>query len=234
MAERLYPQLSVASEDTKLEQELKEEKSRHRLPTPPPAYCMLNANSNPNANANVKLSASAPNASLVDSDDEDYILFTESSINESKPAVCPPTPAPRGQQNQKSPKRSRTYIEQVGQDWFHDYITTREQAEKCLKNHENGTYLVRPSESERGKENFTLSLIHENKFIHYKLNVVINGDDEKIIFGKRTFSSMNELIRYFKTRRLQRIEGVEVLLKKPYVETEEPQTKSAFGTTWTE
>jgi hypothetical protein len=85
MAERLYPQLSVASEDTKLEQELKEEKSRHRLPTPPPAYCMLNANSN----ANAKFSASAPNASLVDSDDEDYILFTESSINESKPAGRP-------------------------------------------------------------------------------------------------------------------------------------------------
>jgi hypothetical protein len=101
MAERLYPQLSVASEDTKLNQELKEEKSRHRLPTPPPAYCMLNANSNPNANPNAnqfspnetsthgKLSASAPNASLVDSDDEDYILFTESSINEPKPAGRP-------------------------------------------------------------------------------------------------------------------------------------------------
>jgi hypothetical protein len=89
MAERLYPQLSVASEDTKFEQELKEEKSRHRLPTPPPAYCMLNANSNSNPNANAKVSASAPSASLVDSDDEDYILFTESSINEPKPAGRP-------------------------------------------------------------------------------------------------------------------------------------------------
>jgi hypothetical protein len=89
MAERLYPQLSAASEDTKLEQELKEEKSRHRLPTPPPAYCMLNANSNLNPNANVKLSASAPSASLVDSDDEDYILFTEASINEPKPVGRP-------------------------------------------------------------------------------------------------------------------------------------------------
>jgi hypothetical protein len=31
MAERLYPQLSVASEDTKLKQELKEEKSIYML-----------------------------------------------------------------------------------------------------------------------------------------------------------------------------------------------------------
>ncbi|XP_054289049.1 uncharacterized protein LOC129004473 [Macrosteles quadrilineatus] len=101
------------------------------------------------------------------------------------------------------------------QGWYHGAIT-RLEAENVLRHHDEGSYLVRNSESSR--QDYSLSLKSARGFMHMRIQQC--RETGKFILGQFSspFASVPEMIRHYTVNRLP-IRGAEhMCLKLPVIE----------------
>ncbi|MEQ2265402.1 hypothetical protein XENORESO_006661 [Xenotaenia resolanae] len=94
----------------------------------------------------------------------------------------------------------------------------RQDAEKLLlaEGNEEGSFLVRNSESLKGE--LSLSVLHEKKVKHYKLQKLDNG--HYYVSKTKSFPTLKELVEYYS----RQADGLCVSLGKPCRKIEAPQT----------
>ncbi|MEQ2164477.1 hypothetical protein GOODEAATRI_007010, partial [Goodea atripinnis] len=94
----------------------------------------------------------------------------------------------------------------------------RQDAEKLLlaEGNEEGSFLVRNSESLKGE--FSLSVLHDKRVKHYKLQKLVNG--HYYVSKTKSFPTLKELVEYYS----RQADGLCVSLGKPCRKIEAPQT----------
>ncbi|XP_072029354.1 growth factor receptor-bound protein 2-B-like [Amphiura filiformis] len=94
------------------------------------------------------------------------------------------------------------YIEMRPYDWFHGKIT-RANAEGLLKKQQDGSYLIRESESTPG--DFSLSVKYGDAVQHFK---VLRDGAGKYFLWVLKFGSLNELVHYHKCSSVSRTQNI--------------------------
>ncbi|KAI5726202.1 hypothetical protein M8J77_025206 [Diaphorina citri] len=101
------------------------------------------------------------------------------------------------------------------QGWYHGSVT-RHEAENILRNSNEGSYLVRNSESNR--PDYSLSLKSARGFMHMKIQR--DPDTGKFILGQFSapFDSVPEMIQHFAENRLPILGAEHMCLLHPMIE----------------
>ncbi|CAF2995135.1 unnamed protein product [Rotaria socialis] len=99
--------------------------------------------------------------------------------------------------------------------WFFDELS-RDDAISTLQNQPDGTFLVRPSSTIKG--DLVLCVKEGSKVSHYIINVCEENSTSIYKIGDKTFSSMKDLLNFYKQRLLD-ITPLVRIHSKPRVRT---------------
>ncbi|CAF5159742.1 unnamed protein product, partial [Rotaria magnacalcarata] len=83
--------------------------------------------------------------------------------------------------------------------WFFEELS-RDEAISTLQNQPDGTFLVRPSSTIKG--DLVLCVKEGSKVSHYIINVCQENSTSIYKIGDKTFSSMKDLLNFYKQRLL--------------------------------
>ncbi|XP_005409816.1 PREDICTED: tyrosine-protein kinase FRK isoform X2 [Chinchilla lanigera] len=101
--------------------------------------------------------------------------------------------------------------------WFFGAIKRADAENQLLySKNQTGAFLIRESESQEGE--FSLSVLDERAVKHYRIKRLDEGDF--FLTQKKTFSTLNEFVRYYSTTR----DGLCVRLGKPCLKVQVPTT----------